>query len=118
MHTICYLGKRALTTNELGEKVKGITFSPDSIYVEQKSVKSNEFYQAMMNGLKPELLISVNKFEYYSYYDDMEDAGEQFAKVLHPITNKFIEYTIQRTFERNDDTIELTLTRGIQNASA
>ncbi len=115
MFTICYLGKRINEKNILGEEEKRIIFSPEYVYVEQKSVKYNEYYQAMMNGQRPELLISMNKFEFYDFF---ESSVEQFARVLNPITNKLIDYTILRTYEKDDDTIELTLTRGIDNVGA
>ena len=81
----------------------------------EKSVKSSEFYQAMRTGLKPEKIISMNRYEYYEY---MQDAIKKVAKVKHTITNQLIEYTILREYEVDSDNIELTLTRGIEHGSA
>lgn len=110
MTTKAFLGKLTYNVNELGEKAKIKTFSSDFIYAEWKSVKQTEFYQAMMNGLKPELVISINKFEYYDY---MTGSIKEYCKVLHPVTQVVEDYTIIRTYEVDSDNIELTLSKGI-----
>lgn len=115
MYTEIFLGKEVLQKNEYGEKEKSISFSDTSFFCEEKSVKYNEFYQAMHTGLKPEKIIKMNKYEYYSY---MKNAIKRYAKVRHSITDVIIEYTILREYEVDSDDIELTLTRGIENASA
>lgn len=115
METKAFLGKTIFEKNELGEKAKKTVFSSDYVFAKWKSVKQSEYYQAMMNGYKPELIISVNKFEYYDY---MTGSLRQYCKVLHPVTQELIDYTIMRTYENEMDDIELTLTRGLENASA
>ena len=110
--TIAYLGKEELTLNELGERTKGIVFSPFFFYVEQNSVKFNEFYQAMNTGLAPEISVTMNKYEYLDY---MQDCVKQFVRLESPVTGNLIDYTVIRTFEKFDDSIELTLKRGIDN---
>lgn len=113
--TIAYLGKEELVLNEVGEKDKSIVFSPSYFYVEQNSVKSREFYQAMQTCLTPEISISMNKYE---YYDFVQDCIKLFVKLQNPITEKWIDYTVIRSFEKFDDSVELTLARGIDNVCA
>ena len=115
MFTEIYLGKETLDENELGEKTNALVFSPTSFFCEEKSVKASEFYQAMRTGLKPEKIISMNRYEYYEY---MDDAIKKYAQVRHSITNNLIDYTIVREYEVDSDNIELTLTRGIENVGA
>lgn len=114
MYTEIFLGKEVLLNNEFGEKEKTISFSDTSLFCEEKSVKYNEFYQGMQSGLKPEKIIKMNKYEYYSY---MQDTIKKYAKVRHYISNKLIDYTVLREYEVDSDDIELTLTRGIENVS-
>ena len=115
MYTLIYLGKEVLKENELGEKNKALEFSQTSFFCLEKSVRASEFYQAMSTGLKPEKVISMNKYEYYLY---MKCAIKKVAKVQHTITDELIEYTILREFEVDSDNIELTLTRGVENVGA
>ena len=114
--TIAYLGKEELTLNECGEKTKNIVFSSSFFYVEQKSVKFREFYQAMATSLVPEIMISMNKYEFYDY---MKDCDKRYVRLQSPITNKLIDYTVIRTYEPEDDeSIEIVLSRGIENVGA
>ena len=115
MYTLICLGKEVLKENELGEKNKSLEFSTTSFFCLEKSVRASEFYQAMATGLKPEKVISMNKYEYYEY---MQSAIKKVAKVQHTITNEWIEYTILREYEVDSDNIELTLTRGVENVGA
>lgn len=115
MYTEIYLGKQELTVNEFGEKEKEIVFSSSSLFCEEKSVRYSEFYQAMQTGMKAEKQVVMNKYE---YKDFMLSALSKFAKVRDTYTDEIIEYTILREYEKGDDTIELTLTRGVeQNVS-
>ena len=115
MYTEIYLGKEVLEPNEYGEKEKKIVYSDVSLFCNEKSVKYTEFYQAMSTGLKPEKLVSMNKYEYYQF---MGKARRRFAKVVHSITGDLIEYTILREYEKDSDDIELTLTRGVEDVSS
>lgn len=115
MYTECYLGKEVLIENDLGEKEKSISFNDTSLFCEEKSVKYNEFYQAMQTGLKAEKVIKMNKYEYYMF---MKDTVKKYARVRHTITNILIDYTIIREYEVDSDDIELTLIRGVENVSA
>lgn len=115
MFTEILLGKEVLKENDLGEKERSISFDDTSFFCEEKSVKFNEFYQAMSTGMKPEKIVSMNKYEYYLF---MQDSIRKYCKVKHSITGSLIEYTIIREYEVDSDDIELTLTRGIENVSA
>ena len=49
----------------------------------------------------------------------MRSALRKFAKIRESDTDEIIEYTIYREYEKDDDTIELTVTRGVeQNGSS
>lgn len=100
--------------NEYGEKERALEYSNTSLFCEEKSVRYSEFYQAMQTGLKAEKIISMNIYEYYEF---MQEALKKVCKVRHSITGKLIEYTIIREYEKDDDNIELTLTRGVENVS-
>ena len=116
MYTEIFLGKQEVETNEFGEKEKVITFSPESLFCEEKSVRYSEFYQAMQTGMKAEKQVVMNKYEYKDY---MRSALRKFAKIRDSYTDEIIEYTIYREYEKDDDSIELTLTRGVeQNGSS
>lgn len=114
MWTEIYLGKEVLVENEFKEKSKALVYADTSLFCEEKSVKYNEFYQAMQTGLKAEKIIAMNIFE---YYDFMGDTLKKVCKVKHSITGQLIEYTIIREFEKDSDNIELTLTRGVENGN-
>jgi hypothetical protein len=118
MFTQIYLGKEVLQANDFGEKERSLVFSDTSFFCEEKSVKYNEFYQAMKTGLNPTKVVKMNKYEYYSYMKDVLNVDcKRYARVLHSITNDLIDYTIIRDYEVDDDSIELTLTRGLENAN-
>lgn len=74
-----------------GESVQSVEYK--SVYANKKSVRYNEFYQAAMAGLKPELVFEVHSFEY-----DDEDKVRYNDK----------EYAIIRTYEKGEVT-ELTI---------
>ncbi len=115
MYTEIFLGREVLKENELNEKEKIICFDDTSLFCEEKSVKYSEFYQAMSTGMKPEKIISMNKYEYYLF---MKESIRKYCKVKHSITGILIDYTIIREFEIDNDSIELTLIRGIENVSS
>lgn len=114
MFTVAKFGYEGLTTNELGEKTKGVVWLNPPLSVSEKSVNRSEFYQAMRSGMKADKVVSVNKFEYITL---MEDHERRFAEVTNPITGNKLVYTVVREFDNDTDVIELTLQRGIQNAS-
>lgn len=64
------------------------------VFANKKSVRQSEFYQAMNYGLKPELVFEIRANEYN---------GEE--KIEY--SNK--TYYVIRTYSRNDEMIELTV---------
>ena len=114
MFTRVYLGKEELVKNKLNETKKENVFSNSFLFCEEKSVKRNEFYQAMQTGLSVEKVISMNKYEYYTYKDN---ALKMLARVEDSYTLKLIDYTVVREYEIDSDNVELTLKRGVENAN-
>ena len=115
MYTKVYLGKEELVDNELGEKSKVPVYADSFLLCEEKSVKRSEFYQAMQTGQSVEKVISMNRYEYYTYKDN---ALKMFAKVEDSFTLNLVEYTVVREYETDSDNVELTLKRGVENVSA
>lgn len=50
------------TTDELGDVVD--TETKRKVYANRKSVRQSEFYQAMANGMQPEIMFEVSVFDY------------------------------------------------------
>ena len=73
--------------NQIPTEIKTI------IYCGLKSIGRTEFYNAVANGLKPELIFSINKFEY---------SGEQLIEFEEK------RYKVIRTYSENFEEIELT----------
>lgn len=114
MFTEVFLGKEELVENDFGEKKKSIVFSDSFFFCEEKSVKRNEFYQAMQTGQNVEKIISMNKYEYYSY---KSKATKMFARINDPFIQELIDYTVVREYCSNSDNVELTLKRGVDNVN-
>lgn len=64
------------------------------VFVEEKSIKRNEFYQAHATGLRPEIALEMQELEY-----NKEDRVE-FEGVI---------YNVLKTYKVGNDRIELTL---------
>lgn len=62
------------------------------VFVNKKSIRQNEFYQAMATGLKPELMLEIKSIDY-------EDEKK--------ISFNDKEYTIIRTYDKNGEVTEL-----------
>ena len=77
--------------DEIGQELPP-TAGRTEIYCKQKSIKQSEFYQASQVGLKPEFVIETSMFD-YSGQEEIEVDG--------------VLYKIYRTFEREDEIIEL-----------
>lgn len=114
MHTRVFLGKEELVKNELGEKSRVPVFTDSFLYCEEKSVKRSEFYQAMQTGQSIEKIISMNRYEYYTYKNN---AKKMYAKVEDSFTLNLIDYTVVREYEVDSDNVELTLKRGVEHAN-
>jgi hypothetical protein len=63
------------------------------VYCGLKSIGRTEFYNAFANGLKPELIFNINKFEY---------SGEQLIEFESK------KYKVIRTYSNDFEKIELT----------
>ena len=77
--------------DEIGQELPSTAVRTE-IYCKQKSIKQSEFYQASQAGLKPEFVIETSMFDY---------SGEEIIEV------DGVLYKIYRTFERDDEIIEL-----------
>ena len=99
---ICYLGTVNISENEFGDTVKTIEYA-DYIFCNEKSIGYSQFYQAQAVGMKPTVAIEIHLVDYnkelFVKYDDEE-------------------YTVLRTYKNSPDTIELTLTRGVNYGSS
>ena len=83
-------------TNEIGEAPSSL--NERKIYASEESAKRQEFYQANANGYKIEKVLTVRKFEY---------ADEGIVKI------GTVEYSVLRTFDKQDGNMELVLTKGV-----
>ena len=94
---IAYLIAEAKTTNAVGDTIT--TPTERQVYVDRKSVRQSEFYQAQAVGLKPELMFEMRLIDYQSE---------------NKIRYGTATYLIIRTFEKNRDFIEL-VAQGLTN---
>lgn len=89
------------TVNEIGDNIQSESIR--KVYCDINSVRQTEFYQAQANGYKAELSVIVRDFEY---------KNEEIAEF------NSIRYKILRSYDKKDGTIELTLIRGVEDASS
>lgn len=75
------------TQNELGDDIESKTYK--QVYANKKSIRQNEFYQAMNNGLKPEIMFEIRSIDYNN---------EQILRY----NNK--EYSIIRVYDKGEIT--------------
>jgi SPP1 family predicted phage head-tail adaptor len=91
---IAYLGNEATTQNSLGDD---IPVEPSrKVFVNKKSVRQSEFYDAKRSDLKAELMLEVHSVDY-------ED--EDLIKF------EGVVYDILRTYDRPDEVTELIVGR-------
>lgn len=90
------------TINDYGDTVTQVTERP--VFAEVKSVSQSEFYQAMANGLKPEI-----KFVIADFYDYQNEKKLRYT----PFGGSEEEYTILRTY-RNNVNLEIVCARGVE----
>ncbi|PGC59216.1 phage head-tail adapter protein [Bacillus toyonensis] len=83
-----------VTTNkdELGQVELVLVSFTRQVFCEKKSVSQSEFFQAGQNGFKPKCVLIVYTLDYQE---------EQKVKYREK------EYSIYRTYERDDEKIEL-----------
>jgi len=68
------------------------------IYCNKKSVRQSEFYQAGAQGKVPEIMLEVRPANYH---------GEEFIEF------QSVRYHVDRTYQKNDDVMELILSRQV-----
>jgi SPP1 family predicted phage head-tail adaptor len=68
------------------------------IYCNKKSVRQSEFYQAGAQGKKPEIMLEVRPANYHD---------EEFIEL------QGVRYHVDRTYQKNDDVMELVLSRQV-----
>lgn len=77
-------------TNEFGDT---ITVEEErKIYANKKSIRQSEFYQAMSNDLKPEIMFEVTVFEYHDEKNLLHNGKR---------------YKVIRTYHTSGDRMEL-----------
>lgn len=92
--SVIYLIKIVYTKDDIGNSIETIeTIKKRKIFVEKKSIRQSEFYQAASTGLKPEITFVLWSQEYKG-----ESKVEYDGKT----------YSIIRTYEKTDGTTELS----------
>jgi SPP1 family predicted phage head-tail adaptor len=91
---VAYLCTITFTENDLGDIVE--TLAESLVYVNKKSVRQSEYYQAQATGLKPELMLEIRTIDYND---------EERLK----FDNKY--YNIIRNFSKNGEITELICNR-------
>lgn len=92
----------AQSTNNIGDVIDG-TPTEKEVFVKVKSINQNEFYQAQASGFKPEI-----KFVLKDYYDYNDEKQVKYNDII---------YDVIRTY-RNNNEMELTCVKGVNNASS
>ena len=90
-----------VTENDMGDIIE--TPVEREVYADKQSIRQSEFYQAAATGLRPELMFVVTSIEY---------EGEQKLKYNDK------EYTIIRTYDKDDELTELICQGVVNNAHA
>lgn len=91
MNDILFFPVVTTTTDDLGQ-VEVTEWFTRQAFCEKKSISQNEFFQAGQNDFKPECVLIVYSLDY-----------QEEQKVQY--NNK--TYSIYRTYERDDERIEL-----------
>lgn len=78
------------TENDMGDMIE--TETESVVFVNEKSVRQSEFYQAAATGFKPELMLEVRT----------EDYTEQ-----RKVNFKNVQYNVIRVFSKNQEITEL-----------
>lgn len=86
--------------NSLGDDIKAPVKT--RIYCNRKSVRQNEFYQAMTTGLKAETMFEVRAID-YNGQRVIEHGGKQ--------------YNVIRTYDKNGEVMELVCSGLVHNAN-
>jgi SPP1 family predicted phage head-tail adaptor len=91
MNDILFFPVAKTTKDDLGQIEVSEDFTRQ-VFCEKKSISQNEFFQAGQNGFKPKCVLIVYSLDY------QEEQKAQY-------NNK--TYSIYRTYERDDERIEL-----------
>lgn len=86
--------KKIVRTDELGQKISS-GYEDREVYVCKRSVRQSEFYQAAQQGMKPDFVLEMSAFDYNE-------------ETLVELNGR--KYTVYRTYERDDEQIELYCT--------
>lgn len=78
------------TVDDIGDTI--LTATEKEVFVNKKSIRQSEYYQALSTGLKPEIMFEVRTID----YEDEEDIK---------YNNK--NYNIIRTYTKNGEVTEL-----------
>lgn len=78
------------TVDDIGDTI--ITETEKEVFINKKSIRQSEFYQALSTGLKPEIMLEVRTID----YEDEKDVK---------YNNK--SYNIIRAFSKNGEITEL-----------
>ena len=87
-------------TNSLGDPIK-IFVESENIFADKQSIRQSEFYQAAAVGLKPEITLVIRTIEYNQ-------------ESLLKFNGK--KYNIIRTYEKDNEFIELICNGVVNNA--
>jgi len=99
---IGYLISETEVVNRFGDAI--ITTTERLVYVDAKSIRQSEFYQAQATGLRPELMFEMRLEEY------QDEPRFKYADK----SGVWKTYDIIRTYEKNKDFIEI-ICQGIVN---
>lgn len=94
MDDTLFLISTTYTKNKYGQDIP--TNTEKEIFCDRKSIGRNEFFNAGRNGLNPQYVFTVFKGDY---------SGESLCKY------NGLTYSIYRTYETDDDYIELYVER-------
>lgn len=79
--------------NAVGDDIETKTYA--QVYTNKKSVRQSEFYQAMQNKLKPEIILEVRTVD-YSNQQTLRYAGTEYTIIrAYPAKNEVTELTCQ-----------------------
>lgn len=90
---IGYLCRETEKIDTLGKPYK--TFEKREVFCNEKGVKRSEFYQAQVQGYRPELCVEIRESD-YNREGHFEYQGTMFRVIrTYPVKNECIELTCQ-----------------------
>lgn len=92
-----------ITRDESGFRQE--SYLENDIFCEIKSAKRSEVYEAMRNGIKVSIIAKINVIDYQEATVVVDGKKHKPSRVVYDLT----EYEIIRTYQTNDNYIELTL---------